>query len=314
MKTRIAYTLGVLAIGITTSVPVSGQTRNQSPSESQATEWQLSDARASDMAGDSAAAIRIFMGLARAGVAEAEYQVGMHLKNGEGFCRDDARAAEWLLKAGNQDYTDAQRELGVLFYTSPAFRDTPDHEGSAIAWLEAAAQKGDADAQFWLGRINSRAAATPEQFSSAVGWYEKAATKGRNDAATQLGRLYQGGLGVATNPVKAVFWYRKAAEADDAHGELELGRLYETGQGVPKDYVLAYKWYALSASNSTAINNEFFQARNAIAAKMTPKQIDAGKALVRAFRKVHPGEDWGDAVLPVPPVPRGNTCAPYPAN
>lgn len=298
MKAISALALGALALGLASSPPASAQTPQTLPS----VEQQLAEARAADSGGDRSTAVRIWSLLALENVVEAQYHVGMDLSN----CHNDLMAAAWLLKAANQDHTGAEAALGRLYTMSSAFQNTPDHAGAGEAWLETAAAKGNAEAQYWLGEINSHGNVSPEQSSKAVAWYEKAAAQGRIDAAVDLGRLYGSGQGVAKDPVKAAYWNGKAAEANDGHAQFELARAFETGQGVGRDYVRAYKWYALAAtSGQTWGDSDGAMAR--IAAKMTHGQIAHARAQVDAFRKVYPARD----LLP-PPIPVATQCPAYP--
>lgn len=47
-------------------------------------------------------------------------------------------------------------------------------------------------------------------YAQAVNWFQKAAEQGEAEAQFRLGRCYEGGLGVAKDYNKAIFWYDKA--------------------------------------------------------------------------------------------------------
>jgi TPR repeat protein len=50
--------------------------------------------------------------------------------------------------------------------------------------------------------------------------------------------------------------------------------MYYSGEGVPQDYVEAHKWRNLAASRaSTEDRKRYADARDAVAAVMTPQQI-----------------------------------------
>ena len=69
---------------------------------------------------------------------------------------------------------------------------------------------------------------------------------------------------------EAVTQWRESANEGDGRAMLELGRLYLQGLGVIQDYVEAHKWFNLAASRGVA---DALQARDTLAAKMTPAQI-----------------------------------------
>lgn len=73
----------------------------------------------------------------------------------------------------------------------------------------------------------------------------------RGDAAAQyeLGRMYQGGRGVTQDNRKAVEWYRHSAEQGYAPAERSLGSMYRGGYGgLPQDDAEAEQWYGKAAA------------------------------------------------------------------
>jgi len=85
--------------------------------------------------------------LAAAGVAEAQFVLGMLLLETPGHV-DPEGAIEAFTKAANQNYPDAQANLGVIYQKGmlKTGRDVP----KARHWFDLAAENGDAKAQFWL--------------------------------------------------------------------------------------------------------------------------------------------------------------------
>ena len=82
-------------------------------------------------------------------------------------------------------------------------------------------------------------------------------------------------------PDEALAQWRAAADAGDRRAMLALGRLYARGLGAPQDYVEAHKWFNLAASRGeTAAVEE----RDALAAKMTPRQVADAQELARLWR------------------------------
>lgn len=98
---------------------------------------------------------------------------------------------------------------------------------------------------FWLTPIGGQVCAN--SLSSA----EITALAERGDAAAQyeLGRMYQGGRGVTQDYRKAVEWYRRSAEQGYAAAERSLGGMYRGGYGgLPQDDAEAKKWYGKAAA------------------------------------------------------------------
>src|ERR1039457_6341986 len=60
------------------------------------------------------------------------------------------------------------------------------------------------------------------------------AEKGNADAQAYLGYCYFNGKGVPKNVGEAVKWFRKAAEQGNAYAQYNLGVCYSDNDGVPK--------------------------------------------------------------------------------
>ncbi len=154
---------------------------------------------------------------------------------------------------------------------------------SALAKLEASANGGDANAQFWLGVLYASGHAVPQDYAQAASWYRKAADQGNADAQNNLGHLYAYGQGVPHDYVQAASWYRKAADQGNADAQNNLGHLYANGQGVPQDYIAAYALFNLSADLDASSNNPAPNNRNAVAKRMTATQINKAQKLTKRF-------------------------------
>jgi len=79
------------------------------------------------------------------------------------------------------------------------------------------------------------------------------AEKGDAKAQFNLGRMYYKGEGVEQDFKEAVKWFRKAAEQGYAAAQYSLGWMYDQGHGVMYDKVLAYAWWNLAAANGDAL-------------------------------------------------------------
>ncbi len=99
----------------------------------------------------------------------------------------------------------------------------------------------------------------------------------------------------AGNVNEAVTQWQAAANAGDRRAMLELGRLYATGLGVMQDYVEAHKWLNLAASRGEAAA---LAERNALAAKMTPAQLESAQQQAAAFQSSVGGAPAADTAPP----------------
>jgi hypothetical protein len=118
------------------------------------------------------------------------------------------------------------------------------------AQIIAAAEKGEAWAQNWMGGECWKA----RDLATAIEWFRKAARQGDGNAQLTLAGCYEDGYGVQKDPTEARKWYekgiesfRQAAMQGDRNAQLSLARCYEDGQGVEKNPTEAQKWHEKAA-------------------------------------------------------------------
>ena len=117
-------------------------------------------------------------------------------------------------------------------------------------------------------------ALSPEQIAE----YRAAADKGEAWAQYNLGIMYANGEGVPEDDATAVKWYTKAAEQGDAAAQNNLGVMYEDGHGVPQDNVMAYMWWNLAAAQGDENAKE---NKGKLQDSMTSAQIEEAQTLSR---------------------------------
>ena len=59
-------------------------------------------------------AVKLFRQAADKGNAQAQYNLGIMYKNGQGVKRDDKEAVKWFQRAADQGHAKAQSNLGVI--------------------------------------------------------------------------------------------------------------------------------------------------------------------------------------------------------
>lgn len=134
--------------------------------------------------------------------------------------------------------------LALTLSTSslPAWADDDEPD---IAKLQAAAEKGDADAQF------------------------------------SLGSAYQMGEGVPQNDMKGAYWMKKSANQGNVDAQYNLGMAYRGGYGVPRDMVTAYMWLELAVNGGST---KAFDLRRDISMDMSLSQIDEAKYKAKRWK------------------------------
>ncbi len=202
-------------------------------------------------------------------------------------------AAEGFANEAQRDrYAEIFGEANIRSFGSS--RRVPQDYTEAARWYRKAADQGDADAQFTLGRMYGKGEGVAQDHEEAAKWSRKAAEQGHAGGQNNLGVACQFGLGVPQDYEEAAKWYRKAAEQGNTNAQVNLGALYDKGEGMPQDYVEADMWLSLAASHSRAEHQEQLSIyREAIAAKMTPQQIAEAKRLAREWKPK--GDEAGTA-------------------
>ena len=82
-------------------------------------------------------------------------------------------------------------------------------------------------------------------------------------------------------PAEALREWRAAADGGEGRAMLALGRLYMRGLGAPQDFIEAHKWFNLAASRGEIAAAK---ERDALAAKMTPKQVATAQERARSWQ------------------------------
>lgn len=124
-------------------------------------------------------AARCYRQAAELGLSEAQNNLGVLYKDGQGVGQDFEAAAHWFRLSAEQDNTLAQLNLGWLYHAGKGVSQNAD---SARYWYLRAATKGHTSAQLNLGIL------CLQQQDTAVGihWLQKAAEQGSEGARRVL--------------------------------------------------------------------------------------------------------------------------------
>jgi hypothetical protein len=117
-----------------------------------------------------------------------------------------------------------------------------------------------------------------EDYAAALEEWKPLAELGEADAQFYLGKIFANGLGVTQDYMAAVKWYKLAAEQGKIEAQNNLGFMYAEGNGVAQDNIRAYMWWNIAASQGikkAAVNLSMVQR------KMTPAQIEKAQELTR---------------------------------
>ena len=123
----------------------------------------------------------------------------------------------------------------------------------SFAQVQAQANKGNAEAQYWLGEAyfdgeNGFEAPLEVDYVQARAWYDKAAAQKDACAQHAIGWMYDSGEGVDEDMTQAFAWYEKAAQQGLSKSQFNLGVLYRDGVGVEQDMGAAKTWFGKAAA------------------------------------------------------------------
>lgn len=214
-----------------------------------------------------------FEGLTGTALSDALYDSGLRLKS-EGRDEDAFRR---FLQAAERGHGPAAYELGEAYN---AGRGVDQDLNAGAKWINDAAARGEPRAQYAVGAALYNGAGVDRDYQRAAEYLTAAAEQGHPDAQFLLGECYANGRGVAKNLAWAARWYGKAAAQGHADGAFSFGVVQAAGLGLPTDMTAGYAWLDIA---STRGHRQAADVRAAIANKMTPAQLEAGKRRAQAF-------------------------------
>jgi TPR repeat protein len=111
------------------------------------------------------------------------------------------------------------------------------------------AEKGHANAQYFLGIMYLNGQGTEINLTEAAYWFQASAEQGDVGAQYLIGEMNLKGMGLAQDYQKAGAWFKKAAEKDYPDAQYRLGEWYAEGKGGDKNLILSYVWLKLAGAN-----------------------------------------------------------------
>jgi len=121
---------------------------------------------------------------------------------------------------------------------------------TAIKHWEPLANRGNAEAQFNIGRMYEKGINFKQSDYWAHYWINKAAQLGLPVAEYTLGYFYRNGVGVVKDSTQTVKWFKKAGKKGHAKAQFNLGAMYINGDNVVKSLKDAKYWINLAMDNN----------------------------------------------------------------
>ncbi len=143
---------------------------------------------------------------ANAGDVLAQHELSIRYLIGRGAAADTVRAAHWMKKASDQNYTPAMFNFGIMCYNGWG---VPWDPFEAYRLFRLCAEKKMIEAEYAMAQFLTEDLVIPRNFDSAYAWVKKSADGGYAPAKEALARLEKQGRGpgradsVKAPPVKA---------------------------------------------------------------------------------------------------------------
>jgi TPR repeat protein len=193
------------------------------------------------------------------------------------------RQSRSRLSFGSRSYSVAFHRIliGCLSLTLVFVGGQPAHaqllEGKRLDEIRSAAERGDAQAQYELGRAYEDGIGVQADSKQAVKWYGKAAEQHFSMAQYLLGNiLLYGEGGVAPDYTLAQKWLEEAARAGIPAAQRDLGTMYEQGLGGKPDPIWAWVWYDFAATRGDGKANEL---RDELSRRLDPRALAEARRL-----------------------------------
>lgn len=210
------------------------------------------------------------MKLAKKGNAEAEYKVGEMYETGFGVKEDKAEAKVWINKAAKQGHETASFKL--LYWDIEKNGVTKSNKAEFDA-LKTKANEGNAQAQYYLGKMYSKGIGVKKDTNKALVLLNKAAFVGVLAAEREA-------VVVREDKQRQAVWKRKADEKKRA--QLKANKEKEKLAKMDEKKKLQAKKKAEAKARSEKIakkNQASVEARNkAVAEEESKKAADKAKA------------------------------------
>lgn len=123
------------------------------------------------------------MKLAKKGNAEAQFKVGEMYETGFGVKEDKVEAMNWITKAADQGHETADFKL---LYWDIEKNGVNNANKAKVEALKAKANEGNAQAQYYVGKMYSRGVGVTRNSNKALSWLNKAALVGVLEAEREV--------------------------------------------------------------------------------------------------------------------------------
>ena len=192
----------------------------------------------------------------RAKSLTARFNLGMAYLSGDGVPRDSMKAVQWLKVAENQNFSEAQYTLGVLFIEGQEGIEKNTIEG--LRYLNKAAEQ-----QHQLAREYIRKRQGDEKTSGSLGTVVRSNVSSDKDLLTRAKSLYTG-IGTEKDYERSYKLFLPLAEGGNAEAARYVGLMKFSGKGTNKSIDDARQWLSVAAQKGDRVAQNLLDKYKAI--------------------------------------------------
>ena len=180
------------------------------------------DAVRAALAGPPHQAAAFLRDAARAGVVEAQFQLGRMLLDGHDMGPAPAEGLHWFAEAARRGHVSAMNMVGRCYEHGWGIAADPER---AAAWYRAAADRGLDWGMYNLATLLALGNGANQDRDAALALFRRAAALGHAKSINMIGSFLEDGWVVERDIGAAADHYRRAAEAGDFRGQFNHARM-----------------------------------------------------------------------------------------
>lgn len=238
----------------------------------------LDSGKLSFEAGEYQKALHFFTEGFRSGDPASGYYLGRMLELGLGVETDKAASVKIFKQSAADGFAAALNRVALMHYRGEE-SVSQDYQ-KAAEYFEIAAEMGDANALFNLGKLYFLGQGVPENTDRALTLFRQAAHKDHVLALNTLGALYREGARSQTDLNLARQFFARSAAYGNAVGLYETGRFTLASAETAEDQITAHMYFNLAVARA---HPDAIRALSDLTAAMDVEDIVSAQERARKF-------------------------------
>lgn len=223
-------------------------------------------------------ALRSFGEGFRTGDAASGYYLARMLELGLGVDTDATAAMQLYRQAAAGGHLEALNRVALMHYRGEAGASQDYAEAARL--FELAADQGDRNALFNLGKLYFEGKGVEKDAAQAIAYYRQAADQDHILALNTLGALYLAGAKSTADIAQARGYFERSAAFGNAVGLFELARLVLEAGTAPPRQIEAHMYLNLASARS---HPNAPQALQDLTAAMAQSDVELAQSKARSF-------------------------------